>query len=250
MQKDETQLVISYDNKIMTTSKLVAEKFGKKHDDLLKDIANLDCSKRFRARHFENAVGEIKGKSQLIHYITRDGFTLLALSFSGIRSVKRREDFIDQFNIMQAMQEHKNPPELLSSYTGRKAGERVKNVPRGYWSVFDQFHYVMLLAAKKGDSVKDFHLVEERVTKAWNTYRKRHEAFKFNSVRTFLYEFGDERENKDCHCYLDKELPLFINWLKEVYKKEEMRRHLQTTFAGRQQVLNKIDIAFPEQLKT
>lgn len=245
MQQEELQLVVCRDNRVITTSLILAEKFGKKHDDVLKDIANLECTKRFRSRHFEVSTYEVKGKSLPMQRMTRDGFTLLSLSFTGIRSVKRREDFIDQFNIMEAMLEHKTAPELLSSYTGRKAGERVKNVPRGYWSVFDQFHYVMPLAAKGSDSIKNFHLVEERVSKAWKAYRKRHEAFKFNPIRTFIYEFGDERNNKECTCYLDKEAPLFINWLIAVFKKEEMRRYLQHTFAGKQDVLSKIDRAFP-----
>ncbi len=246
MQKGELQLVICHDKKAITTSLIVADKFGKKHADVLKDITNLICSKRFRAQHFEISTYDVKGKSQPMQQMTRDGFILLSLSFAGIRSIKRREDVIDEFNTMQALVEHKTAPELLSNYTGRaKAGERIKNVPRGYWSLFDEYHYVVLLAAKAGDNIKHFDLVEERIRKAWNAYRKRHDAFKFSYSRTFIYEFGDERGSKECDCYLDKELPLFMDWLKEVYKKEEMRRYLYHELSDKKSVLHKIDIAFP-----
>ena len=243
-------MVMRHEGKMMTTSLLVAEQFGKRHDDVLRDIAKLDCSTGFRARNFELSAYELKGKSQAMQRMTREGFTLLSMSFNGKKVIKCREDFIRQFDDMEAELRHENAAGLLDSYPRRTADERMKNVPRGYWCIFDQFHYVLLLFENGEDSQDNFLKTEERVKKAWNVYRKQLDFFKFSYTRTFVYEdvFKGQKLNKECICYLSKELPLFISWLTDVYKKEELRKHLYGKFAGNGAVLAKIDVAFPKQI--
>lgn len=71
----------------MTTSLKVAEVFGKEHHNVLKAINNLDCSAEFRAVNFnateiEIQAGPVKRMSK-VYLMTRDGFTLLAMSDAG-----------------------------------------------------------------------------------------------------------------------------------------------------------------------
>ena len=40
------------DNKVFCTSRQVAEAFGKRHDSVLRDIRNLNCSENFRLHNF------------------------------------------------------------------------------------------------------------------------------------------------------------------------------------------------------
>lgn len=41
-----------YEEKIVTTSRKIAEGFEKRHSDVLRDIENLGCSEEFRQRNY------------------------------------------------------------------------------------------------------------------------------------------------------------------------------------------------------
>lgn len=82
----------------------VAETFGKRHDDVLKSIRNLECSEEFRLRNFaESSYMNSQNKKQPMYYITRDGFTLLAMGYTGEKAMKFKEAYIKQFNAMERM---------------------------------------------------------------------------------------------------------------------------------------------------
>ncbi|MFG9943187.1 Rha family transcriptional regulator [Pseudomonas aeruginosa] len=49
-------LVMVNDGQVVTTSLKVAERFGKRHDNVLRAIDNLDCSAGFRLLNFEETV--------------------------------------------------------------------------------------------------------------------------------------------------------------------------------------------------
>lgn len=60
------------------TSLDVAETFGKRHDHVLRDIRELDCSKEFNLSNFgEIKYKDSKNREQTAIVMTRDGFTLL-----------------------------------------------------------------------------------------------------------------------------------------------------------------------------
>lgn len=89
--------------KVVTSSLTVADYFGKRHDDVLRKIANLECSPEFNARNF--AVVEyvdLKGETRPAFNITRDGFTFLAMGFTGKRAAAFKEAYIAAFNAMEA----------------------------------------------------------------------------------------------------------------------------------------------------
>lgn len=47
-----SQLVFVNDNQVFTDSLTVAEVFGKRHDAVLRDIRNLECSEEFNLHNF------------------------------------------------------------------------------------------------------------------------------------------------------------------------------------------------------
>ena len=86
-----------------TTSLIVADKFGKRHDTVLRAIENLDCSPEFNRRNF--AVVEYtdaKGEKRPAVEMTRDGFTFLAMGFTGKEAARWKEFYIDAFNKLEA----------------------------------------------------------------------------------------------------------------------------------------------------
>jgi Rha family phage regulatory protein len=93
MGKEETAVVTSLD---------VAETFGKEHAHVLRDIRNLECSAAFRASNFGCSfyLSEQNKKMPMI-LITRDGFSFLAMGYTGEKAARFKESYIKQFNSME-----------------------------------------------------------------------------------------------------------------------------------------------------
>lgn len=78
ISKIETTVVSSLD---------VAETFGKRHDNVLKDIRELDCSDEFRLLNFEESTYlNSQNKKQPMYYMTRDRFAILVMGYNGEKS--------------------------------------------------------------------------------------------------------------------------------------------------------------------
>lgn len=100
-------LVTVYNNQVVTTSLRVAEYFSRPHYDVLKSIKSLDCSDLFREGNFSLSCYERKNgnitRSYPMYYLTRDGFTFLAMGFTGKVAARFKEAYINAFNDMEAM---------------------------------------------------------------------------------------------------------------------------------------------------
>ena len=93
VNKEEVTVVTSLD---------VAETFGKEHARVLRDIRDLDCSDEFRVGNFaESYYINTQNKKQPMYYITRDGFTLLVMGYTGEKAMRFKEAYIRQFNAME-----------------------------------------------------------------------------------------------------------------------------------------------------
>lgn len=95
-------------NRIVTTSKDVADCFGKQHKHVLDAIQNLlvelppDHQPNFRPMVFEAEIGSGAIRKFPAYEITRDGFTLLAMGFTGKKALQFKLAYIDAFNQMEA----------------------------------------------------------------------------------------------------------------------------------------------------
>lgn len=80
----------------------VAETFGKEHKHVLRDIRELHCSEEFRQSNFEQSkyMNE-QNRQQPMYYMTRDGFTILVMGYTGEKAMKFKEAYIKQFNVME-----------------------------------------------------------------------------------------------------------------------------------------------------
>jgi Rha family phage regulatory protein len=88
-------------NHVMTTSLKVAEYFGKRHDNILRGINKLECSKEFRALNFEEAnYLDEQGKLRPMFKMTKDGFMFLVMGFTGKAAAQIKEAYINAFNWM------------------------------------------------------------------------------------------------------------------------------------------------------
>lgn len=99
-------LVSVVNNKVVTTSLQVSKVFEKTHHNVLRDIRNLECSSDFQAFNFESSFYLRKlpnnaTKKEPMYYLTRDGFTFLAMGFTGKIAARFKEAYINAFNEME-----------------------------------------------------------------------------------------------------------------------------------------------------
>jgi Rha family phage regulatory protein len=83
-------------------SRSVAEVFGKEHKNILQSIENMDCSFEFRRLNFQpTSYKDQWNRKQPEFLLTRDGFTFLAMGFTGKKAAAFKEAYIKQFNAME-----------------------------------------------------------------------------------------------------------------------------------------------------
>lgn len=96
------ELVFKSENgNLVTTSKLVAEKFGKEHKNVLDAVRKICSSAENSAQLYESATYEDStGRRNEMIVMNRDGFSLLAMGFTGEKALQFKIDFIAAFNKM------------------------------------------------------------------------------------------------------------------------------------------------------
>ena len=95
-------LVIVKNGKPICNSLMVAEKFEKRHDNVLRDIEKLECSSEFRLLNFEeSSYTNSQNKTLPMIEMTRDGFAILCMGFTGKDAMEWKEKYIAAFNAME-----------------------------------------------------------------------------------------------------------------------------------------------------
>lgn len=101
------ELVKVFDGKVVTTSRKVAEVFEKQHKNVLLAIRELEVPEDFGRLNFQPAEYEaVNNLGKTVKYpeylITRDGFTILAMGFTGKKAMEFKIAYINAFNAMEA----------------------------------------------------------------------------------------------------------------------------------------------------
>lgn len=91
--------ILSLDNTVVATSRDVAAAFGRNHRDVLRAIDNLNCSAEFRHRNYtETSYAASRRRTFRAIDISRDGFVLLIMGFTGRCACEIKEAYIAEFN--------------------------------------------------------------------------------------------------------------------------------------------------------
>lgn len=92
------------DGRVYASSLDVAAFFGKRHDNVVRSIRDLDCSHDFRNLNFEEYKHEAAGSRRRYpaYTMTKDGLTRLVMSFTGEKAGAFLEAYIREFNRMEA----------------------------------------------------------------------------------------------------------------------------------------------------
>lgn len=88
------------------TSLQVAEHFGKQHRNVLRDIRSMDIPESDRALNFELTITPVLGpkgavRDEPMYKMTRDGFVLLAMGFTGKEAMRWKLAYIKAFNQLE-----------------------------------------------------------------------------------------------------------------------------------------------------
>lgn len=112
----------------VTTSRAVAEQFGKRHDHVIRDIENIKAmltapdlgaltdpnlgslndadsltTQFCVANFFKSEYKDAKGESRPYYIITKDGFTLLVMGYTGAKAMQFKIAYINAFNRMERL---------------------------------------------------------------------------------------------------------------------------------------------------
>lgn len=92
--------------RIVVTSLDVAETFEKEHYHVMENIREIQSkisTPEFSGLFYEDEYKASNGKKNPMYLMTRDGFTLLVMGYTGEKAMKFKLSYIKQFNAMEEM---------------------------------------------------------------------------------------------------------------------------------------------------
>ena len=194
------------DGELVVTSRQVAEDFGKQHQHVTQAIENLISENSLlKSMMMESEYTTERGRKYKEYLLTRDGFSLLVMGFTGSRALEWKLKYIEAFNQME--QAIKNPyahlsKELQAIFTLDIEQQRIKSDVKELKEGMPLFNVeckeLQALVRKKG-----IEILGGKVTP----------AYKDNSIRGKVYsdiqhqikrEFGVTRYEAIKRIQLDK----------------------------------------------
>jgi Rha family phage regulatory protein len=242
-------LVLKRGEKVTTTSMIVAEIFGKQHKDVLRAIELLECSDEFRERNFAlSSYKSLQNKRLPIYLITRDGFSFLAMGFTGPKAAQFKEAFIEAFNKMETALLALTAPVLLPTYSKRIMSKPAKTCPTSRWCIFKESSEIMLDIEMGVGSINEFDLVDGSIGTHWMKFRSGKPWAK--PVTQYYHEHKDKRGNRLSNCFDLSELGHFRDWLENMYKPGLLPGYLREKFRREPKMKERVEAFLPKLLGT
>lgn len=227
-------LVIMKSKQALTTSLKVAETFEKKHQHVLRDIDSLkkDVS-NFGHMFEETSIKDSYGREQRAYFMNRDGFTLLAMGYTGKKALQFKLKYIEAFNKMEKTireQELPQTPEerlALTMEVTNRLDKRVTNVE-------EKIDY--LTNTSELNETQRYQLLQARKQKVIqvcggpdsNYYREKKAKKVFSQFgRDFKKAFKIPRYDSLQKQYFDEAMEFTKNW----YPDFVLRREIQNVNA-------------------
>lgn len=217
------ELVIMRDRRAVTTSLQVAENFGKKHQHVLRDIDALkqDVS-NFGQMFIESNQPDSYGRDRRIYYMNRDGFSLLAMGFTGKKALQFKLKYIDAFNQMEKQLQQQKPLSLP---------EQIQLIAKGYENLSADVEDIKNRMGLPSNMALAFS--KKRNAKIINVLGgKKSNAYRDKNVRTKTYRalFSSYRETFDQDRYNDlpmKDFDKVIDFVNNWYPPFELQQEIQ-----------------------
>ncbi len=177
-------LVIMKNQQAVTTSLQVADVFKKEHRHILEAIDRLQKDvPNFRQMFVEGSEPDSYGRDRRIYYMNRDGFTLLAMGFTGQKALQFKLQYIDAFNQMEDHIKNGLPetPEEKLLLTMDVTNRTVKRVTKVENRVTD-------LEENQTLAPGEYNYITHQVNKAVARYIQAHKLSLSNIQRSKLFK--------------------------------------------------------------
>lgn len=160
----DTQIVTIQGEHLTTNTRIIAEYFSKQHKHIIRDIRQLiaECPQEFSRPNFGLAeYYDDQGKKRPMYEITRDGFMLLSMGFTGANATRLKIAFIEEFNRMEAALRQPMPRlgQVEEVQASRAREELLKAKP--LWAQIQRYHgkglnqrEIALLACKSVTTIR------------------------------------------------------------------------------------------------
>lgn len=116
-------------DQVLTNSLLVAEKFGKRHADVVRAIENSltkgseSTNAKLRSSFVLSNYIDNKGEERPMYIMDRDGFSVIAMGFTGDKAMDFKVEFISAFNAMEKKLKELSAPQTYAEALRRLADE-------------------------------------------------------------------------------------------------------------------------------
>lgn len=125
-----TDLVFKGQNdQVLTNSLLVAEKFWKRHADVIRSIDNILNTEdellnaKMRLAFVSTTYEDSTGKSNPAYIMNQKGFSILVMGWNGIKALKFKNEFYDAFEAMERSLKEIKTPQTYAEALRRLADE-------------------------------------------------------------------------------------------------------------------------------
>ncbi len=166
-----SKLVFINNDEAVTDSLIVAEVFDKRHDSVMRDVRNLDCTKEFHLHNFvEIDYLDQNNRTYKKFLIKRDGLSFLIFGYTGKKSAEYKEMYIKAFNDMEkqlrqprALTERESV--IASMKLTIEATEKIGEIEEDVANLKTRFDNELTL--NHGQAVSLNHAVKKRIESLW-----------------------------------------------------------------------------------
>lgn len=177
-----TNLVEVNNEQVVTTSLVVAETFGKRHDHVLQDIKNLTTENSGVKNMFEKTTyTNSRNREYPMYLINRDGFTLLAMGFNGKEALEFKVKYIEAFNKME--EQIKNGETKVYSYMIDEPAKRAR-----LWA--DEMDEMFAIIHEKEEENQQLTQVVEEVKPKAQAFERAMDAKNLHSMKEVAHLMG------------------------------------------------------------
>ena len=180
----DTALTFVENGQVLTNSKTVSSVFNKRHCDVLEAIKRLEIPEDLRKRNFPLTFNEVKMPNGAIrkdpcYNLTKDGFVLLVMGFTGKKAMAFKIKYIEAFNAMERALAAAPAPALDAKAIGgivkkcaaKAVKDELENISARLDFLADHFSVLSALLADKAKAErKDIIEKDYRVAEAQRSF--------------------------------------------------------------------------------